>query len=58
LDEFFNRIQPLMRGPALPVPIFVSLHFVEAGVLAHGDFTLHAVFVTQERGSRNVAIGG
>jgi hypothetical protein len=25
-----------MHGPALPVPVFVSLHFVEAGVLANG----------------------
>ena len=29
-----------MHGPTLPVPVFVSLHFVEAGVLANGH--IHA----------------
>src|ERR1700733_9772892 len=34
--KFPNGSQPLMHGPALPVPIFVGFHFIEAGVLANG----------------------
>jgi hypothetical protein len=33
--DFLYRIHPFMHGPTLPVPIFVSLHFLQAGVLAY-----------------------
>jgi hypothetical protein len=36
LGEFGNGIDTLMHGPTLPVPVFVSLHFLEPTVLADG----------------------
>ena len=33
LGEFGDRSDPFVYLPALPVPVFVSLHFIEAGVL-------------------------
>jgi hypothetical protein len=40
-DHLFNRVHPFPHGAALPVPVFVGLHFVEAVVLA--DCQIHAV---------------
>jgi hypothetical protein len=39
--EFGDRSDPLVYRPALPVPVFVSLHFVEAGVFT--DRLVHAL---------------
>ena len=34
--EFGNRLHPFMHRAALPVPIFVGLHFLVAGVFTDG----------------------
>ena len=39
-DQLLDGIHPLMHGPALPIPVFVGLHFVKAGVFA--DRLVHA----------------
>ena len=36
LDHFFNRLDPLMRRSALPITVFVCLHFLKVGVTANG----------------------
>jgi len=42
LDHFFDGVQCSIRRAALPVSIFVSLHFIEAGVLAYDRRVIHA----------------
>jgi hypothetical protein len=44
-----------MHGPTLPVPVFVGLHFVKAGVFA--DSLVHALFVARSAPSFNVPVG-
>ena len=34
--KFGNRVHPFVHGPALPVPIFIGLHFIEAVIDADG----------------------
>ncbi len=45
--EFSNRVHALLRGPALPVPILVSLHFIEAVIDADG--LVYALVCTTRR---------
>jgi hypothetical protein len=43
-----NRTHPLVNGPALPVPVFIGLHFLEAVISAYNCF--HTLIVTTKNG--------
>src|SRR5450759_2557602 len=51
--DFSNRVHALLRGPAMPVPIFVGLHFIEAVIDADG--LVHAFVYTTRRAALQCA---
>src|ERR1700733_3693855 len=38
-SDLRNRIHPFMHGPALPIPVFIRLHFIKAAI--HADSLVH-----------------
>ena len=44
LDHLLNRIHPLPHRPALPIPIFVGLHFLVTSVFTNDFFHLSTAY--------------